>query len=118
LLADSRYGADYFNHLIALRDHLSAHDTSSVETDQANLQSDGENIIYHYSNIGTLQSRLDAADSVAKDQSFALNQHVSGLVDADLADTMVKLTQVQNAYTAALQTGGRILNSSLLDYLR
>jgi flagellar hook-associated protein 3 FlgL len=119
LLTDSRYGADYFNHLIALRDHLAAHDTAQVaSSDQTNLKNDGENIIYHYSHIGAVQSRLDAADSIAKDQSFSINQHISGLVDADLADTMVKLTQVQNAYTAALQTGGRILNTSLLDYLR
>jgi flagellar hook-associated protein 3 FlgL len=129
LLTDSRYGADYFNHLIQLRDHLvaAAGDGKTVDqasvatiasTDQPNLKADSENVIYHYSYIGNIQSRLDAADSIAKDQSQALNQHISGLVDADLADTMVKLTQVQTAYSAALQSGGRILNTSLLDYLK
>jgi flagellar hook-associated protein 3 FlgL len=119
LIADSRYGADYFNHLIQLRDHLKAGDTATIaNTDQTNLKADSDNVIYHYSHIGSVQSRLDAQDSINKDQSFSLNQHVSNLVDADLADTMVKLTQVQNAYSAALQAGGRILNTSLLDYLK
>lgn len=118
LITDSASGADYFNHLIQLRDHLLAHDKTAVTTtDLSNNKKDEENLLYHYSHIGAIQSRLDAADSIVKDQSFQLDQHVSGLVDADLAQTLVRLTQVQNAYTAALQTGGSILNSSLLDYL-
>ena len=84
----------------------------------ANIQSDEENLVYHYGHIGAIQSRLEAADAIAKDQSFQNEQHISGLVDADLAQTLVKLNQVQTAYTAALQTGGSILSSSLLDYLK
>jgi flagellar hook-associated protein 3 FlgL len=119
LITDSQSGADFFNHLIQLRDHLTAHDTKAVNaTDLPNLKKDEDNIIYHYGHIGAIQSRLDAADSMVKDQSFSTNQQISGLVDADLAQTLVKLTQVQNAYTAALQTGGSILSSSLLDYLK
>jgi flagellar hook-associated protein 3 FlgL len=119
LLVDSRSGADVFTHLIELRDHLLAGDTAAIAaTDRANLGKDEENYLYHYGHTGALQSRLEAASSLTKDQSFSIEQQVSGLVDADLAQTMVRLNQVQNAYTAALQTGGSILNTSLLDYLR
>jgi flagellar hook-associated protein 3 FlgL len=119
LLIDARSGADIFNHLISLRDHLLAGDKSAITTtDQANLKKDEEKFLYHYGHNGAIQSRLDAASSLAKDQSFAIEQQVSGLVDADLSQTLVKLNQVQNAYTAALQTGGSILSASLLDYLR
>jgi flagellar hook-associated protein 3 FlgL len=119
LLVDSGSGADVFGHLIELRDHLLAGDTAAIAaTDRANLGKDEENFLYHYGHNGAVQSRLEAASSLAKDQSFSIEQQVSGLVDADLAQTMVRLNQVQNAYTAALQTGGRILNTSLLDYLR
>jgi flagellar hook-associated protein 3 FlgL len=119
LLTDSRSGADYFNHLIQLRDHLAAHDKAAVTTtDLPNVKKDEENILFHYGHIGAIQSRLEAADSMGQDQSFSIDQNISGLVDADLAQTLVRLQQVQNAYTAALQTGGSILSSSLLDYLR
>ncbi len=118
LITDSRTGADFFNHLISLRDHLLAGDTKSItDTDRVNLGKDEDNVLYHYGHIGAIQSRLDAASSMAKDQSFSMEQQVSGLVDADLAQTLVRLTQVQNAYTAALQTGGTILKTSLLDYI-
>lgn len=119
LITDSRSGADVFNHLIQLRDHLEAHDSKSVTSqDLPNLKKDEENYIYQYGHNGAVQSRLDASLSLTKDQTTSLDQQVSGLVDADLAETMVRLTQVQNAYTAALQTGGNILNTSLLDYLK
>ena len=119
LLADSRSGADVFAHLISLRDHLIAGDTTAIAAnDLKNLQKDEENFIYHYSHTGATQGRLEAASNLAKDQSFAVEQQISGLVDADLAQTMVRLNQVQNAYTAALQSGGNILNTTLLDYLR
>lgn len=119
LITDSRSGADFFNHLISLRDNLRAGDTQAVrDTDAVNLGHDEENFIYHYGHIGAIQSRLEAATSLASDQSFAVEQQVSSLVDADLAQTLVRLTQVQSAYTAALQTGGTVLNASLLDYIR
>jgi flagellin-like hook-associated protein FlgL len=51
-------------------------------------------------------------------QSDSIDQQISGEVSADLADTMVQLNQTQVAYQAALQGGARILNLSLLDYLR
>ena len=119
LITDSRSGADYFAHLVSFRDHLEAGDTAAIATtDVANIKKDEENILYHYGHIGAIQSRLDAAASLNKDQAFSVDQTVSGLVDADLAQTLVRLTEVQNAYTAALQSGGTILKTSLLDYLR
>ena len=38
--------------------------------------------------------------------------------NARLAQTIVRLNQTQTAYQAALQSAGRIMSSSLLDYLR
>jgi flagellar hook-associated protein 3 FlgL len=119
LISDSRSGADVFNHLIQLRDHLLAHDGKSVvSADLPNLKKDEENYLYQYGHNGAIQSRLEVATNLSKDQTFSINQEVSGLVDADLAETMVRLNQVQSAYTAALQSGGQILNTSLLDYLK
>lgn len=119
LITDASSGADYFAHLISLRDHLKAGDKAAItSTDVANLKKDEENLLYHYGHIGAIQTRLDAAASMNKEQAFSVTQSVSGVVDADLAQTLVRLTEVQNAYTAALQSGGTILQTSLLDYLR
>ena len=119
LITDARSGADFFAHLISFRDNLTAGNTQAIaDTDRANLLKDEENFLYHFGHNGAVQARLEAANSLTSTQSFALEQQVSAEVDADLAQTMVRLNEVQTAYTAALQSGGTILNSSLLDYLR
>jgi len=119
LVTDSRTGADFFNHLISLQNHLLANDTASIAgTDRGALSKDEDNILFHVSNNGAIQTRLDAAASVASSKSTALDQQISNKADADMTDTIVKLNQAQNSYQAALQSSGRIMQMSLMDYLQ
>jgi len=119
LLTDSRSGADFFNHLIALRDNLKAGNGTTVnKVDLPNLLLDEENIIFQFGDVGAVETRLDTASSIANRRKASLEGLVSKEADADLALTLVGLSEVQNAYQAALQTGGTILRLSLLDYIR
>jgi flagellar hook-associated protein 3 FlgL len=118
LIADSRYGADLFNHLIALRDNLNSGNAATVrDTDLPALLKDEDNVLFHFGNVGALQTRLDTASTFANSRSISLDGLVSKEADADLSQTLVALSEVQNAYQAALKTGGTILNQSLLDYI-
>jgi flagellar hook-associated protein 3 FlgL len=115
----SGVGADLFQHLIDLRDHLRSGDTDTIRTtDLDNLLRDEDNILFHYGNIGAVESRLDTASALANQRKGSLGGLVSNESDADLAQTLVALSEIQNAYTAALKTGGTILSQSLLDFLR
>ncbi|HXI50118.1 MAG TPA: hypothetical protein VNH84_01375 [Candidatus Saccharimonadales bacterium] len=119
VITDSRSGADFFNHLIALQNNLLAGNVSAIEnTDRANLGADEDNLLYHLGGSGAIQSRLDATNAIAVKRGDTLESLVSKEADADLAQTLVRLNQTQTAYQAALQSAGRILGSSLLDYLR
>lgn len=119
LITDSRTGADFFNHLIQLRDHLLSGNTTAIAaTDQSNLAKDENNILGQISANGVIQSRLEATSSALSDRSLSLQQSVSTEMDADLSQTLVKLSQTQTAYQAALQSGAKVLNMSLMDYLR
>lgn len=118
LITDARSGADFFNHLVALRDHLLAGDTAAVAGDRANLAADEDNIIIHLGTNGAVQARLETAKAVATSRSESVANLISKEVDADLAQTLVRLNETQTAYQAALQSGGTILNRSLLDFLR
>jgi flagellar hook-associated protein 3 FlgL len=115
--ADS--GADMFGHLISLRDNLLNNSSDAVRgTDLPNLLKDEENILFHFGNVGAIQSRLEVATDLASLRSTSLESLVSKESDADLAETLVALSEIQNAYQAALKTGGTILSQSLLDYIR
>lgn len=119
LITDSRFGADLFNHLIALRDNLQNADTDAIAgTSQTELAADEENILFHIGTIGATQVRLETADAVMGQRGVSLETLVSKEADADIAQTLVRLSQTQTAYQAALQSGGKILNTSLLDYIR
>lgn len=119
LITDSRSGADFFNHLISLRDNLRAGNKAAIAgTNLAELKRDEENFLFHFGNVGAVQARLEAAESMSRTRSLSVESLVSKEADADLAQTLVRLSQTQNAYQAALQSGGTILKQSLLDYIR
>jgi flagellar hook-associated protein 3 FlgL len=119
LIADVRSGADLFNHLIALQDHLLAGDTSAIAgTDRAQLRADEDNLLIQIGNNGALQARLEAGSSAANQRGDSLEAMVSKEADADMAETLVRLSQTQTAYQAALQSGSSLLSQSLLDYLQ
>lgn len=118
IITDSRSGADFFNHLISLRDHLLAGDTAAIaSTDRPALGKDEENLIYHVSNNGVMQSRLETAKTAGNTRKDSLEQVISREADADLTETLVSLSQAQTAYQAALQSGASLMKLSLMNYL-
>lgn len=119
LIVDATSGADFFQHLISLRDNLYAGNTETiVKTDRVNLAKDEENILFHLGTNGAIQSRLETASTVAQTRGNSIEVLISNEADADLAQTLVRLNEAQNAYKAALQSGATILSRSLMDYLR
>ena len=65
-----------------------------------------------------LNTNIVSSETITTQQIAAVEPLISNEVDVDLADTLVRLNEVQNAYTAALQSGSMLLRTSLLDYLR
>ncbi len=119
LITDDRSGADLFQHLIELRDRLEAGDVDGIaSTSSPQLTDDSNHLVLLLSANGTLQSRLETTAALLDQRSLSVDTLISNEAEADLAETLVRLSEVQTAYQAALQSGGTILNSSLLDYLR
>ena len=120
VITDSRTGADFFNHLIALRNDLQAGNTQAIATtDQANLTKDEDNITSQISANGLIQSQLTDASAVTSTQSTALTQNISQASDANMATTLTQLSTLQTAYQAALESAGSLFSSnlSLMNYI-
>ena len=119
ILKNSTNGADFIAHLIMLRDNLNSGNTANIKSNGiANVKSDETNFINHFSNLGAIQSRLDTSEAITRHQASSIDPLVSNEADVDMADAFVRLNEIQNAYTAALQSGGTLLQTSLLDYIR
>lgn len=118
LFTDSQSGADVMNHLIALRNDLNSGNTSNItSTDNANLQKDEDNITYQVANNGVVQTHLNAAATLTSNNTQSLNTMISNSSSADLVQTMVQLTAAQNAYQAALTSGVKVMQLSILNYI-
>ena len=119
ILKNSTNGADFIAHLITLRDNLNSGNTTNIKSNGiANVKSDETNFINHFSNLGAIQSRLDTSEAITRHQASSIDPLISNEADVDMADAFVRLNEIQNAYTAALQSGGTPLQTSLLDYIR
>lgn len=119
VLSDPRVGADVFAHLLALRDHLASGNTAAIaQMNREQLAADAENLVFHLGTSAAVQEQLEISASLARSRGEQLGRLISREADADLAQTLVRLSETQTAYQAALKTGAALLNSSLLDYLR
>ena len=127
LFGDASSGASLFANLINLRDHIAANASATPATqntaiitgaDTSALKKDSDNLLFHISNNGVLQSRLDVADTQLTNRLSTLNTSISNQTSANLVETMVQLNQAQNSYQAALQSGAKIMQLSILNYIQ
>ncbi|HVU15306.1 MAG TPA: flagellin [Candidatus Didemnitutus sp.] len=109
--------ADFINHLISLRDALNAGDTTAVGTAQNGLLTTENTIVNSIAGQGAVQMRIEVNQAQQTSAQTSIGQLISGETDADLPSTVVKLTQAQNAYQAALQSSASLMKTSLLNYL-
>src|ERR1035437_4943797 len=118
LITDWPSGADFLNHLISLRNNLQAgNKTAITSTDSVNLGKDENNIAYQVANNGVRQNQLTAAATFASSRSQGLDKMISTASSADIMQTMVQLNQAQTSYQAALQSGTKISQLSILNYI-
>lgn len=109
--------ATFINNLVTLRDALKGGDTSAVSASQTGLTASEDLIIGAMGDNAGMQTRISAVKSQQTDRTTNIESLVSAEADVDLPTTVVKLSQTQTAYQAALASAAKIMNLSILDYL-
>lgn len=113
--------AEFINRMVALRDGLESgaptNDGAAMVDVRKNLETSEDDLIFALSRQGSVQMRIEFDLSLNKQRFTDLEENISAEADVDIAQTVVRLTQVQNAYQASLKSAGQVLNQSLLDYL-
>lgn len=108
---------DFLNNLVTMRNALQTGDSATIQAAQPGLQTSEDHLLGAVTDVGATQTRLEAANAQNSSRFSELDKLTSSDTDADLSSTIVKLTQTQTAYQAALQVGAQVLRVSLLDYL-
>ena len=110
------------NMLGAMRDiatHLRAGDTAKLGSDDLNaIQGQIDNLLSVQARVGAGMNRLDTASGRLQEIEESTMSMLSNTEDADMAETLVNFSTQQAVYQSALNAGARIVQSSLLDFLR
>ena len=108
-----------FNDIITNLDSDKTEDTSKLTGE--NLQGLDDvitNLLSVRAEVGAMQNRMDSAKTQNEDENFNMTQILSKNEDIDFAEKTMEVTVAQTVYTAALQTSAKIMQPTLMDYLR
>lgn len=111
-------GSSVFDHLAALATALRTNDQATISASIGALDADRERIITTQTDVGSRQNRVEAAIQAAADGVLRLSSSLSEVENADLPKTVVDLQMQEVAYQAALGATARVMQPSLLDFLR
>jgi flagellar hook-associated protein 3 FlgL len=87
-------------------------------TDLQNLDTNLQKLVQARATVGATTNRLEAADARLAEVEEATMKLLTEVEDADMAKTMVEFSMQNSVYQSALQAGARIVQQSLLDWLR
>lgn len=110
---------DVFQLLIDIRDDMRAANQGNLQTLRlTELDKALEQTLQSGARLGALQNRIERVTVDKEDFVLALREALSNKIDADFADTIVNLNVESNALSAALNAAGRVIQPSLLDFIR
>lgn len=116
-------GGDIFDpilkSLIELKEALEANDGETTSGEIiGDLESALDNLLRARADVGARMNRLELARARLDDMEINLEQLVSNTEDVDIARVIVDLKVAENSYRAALAAGARIIQPTLMDFLR
>ncbi len=108
---------DLFKNIV---NHLdNAADTSKLTNGDLTDVTDAiNNLLKVRSQVGAKQNRMDSAKDKNEDETANLTSVLSRTEDIDITEKTMQYATLQTVYMASLQTSAKVLQPTLLDYLR
>jgi|DewCreStandDraft_5_1066085.scaffolds.fasta_scaffold01729_23 flagellar hook-associated protein 3 FlgL len=107
-----------FEQLIGLRDDLLADDRAAVQARISQLQAAQQGVLDVQATVGARQGHLSGASERLENMKLMLTDLLSRVEDADMAETIVRLTEQETVYQAVLQASASAIPPSLWSFLR
>ncbi|MCY6370424.1 flagellar hook-associated protein FlgL [Clostridium ganghwense] len=110
------------NHLDGKNDDGVTVDTDAIKElvngDLQKLTDAMNNLLKIRSEVGAKQNRMDSAKDRNVDSNFNMTEILSKIEDIDITEKTMEYATMQTVYLASLQTSAKVLQPSLMDYLR
>ncbi len=107
-----------FDTLIDLREALAADDTDGLSRAMSGLDFHYEKINGIVSDTGMKYNNLEMKESIYADLKLSYTERRSSIEDVDMVESVMNLQSVELAYEASLNSTSKILQLSLVDFIR
>lgn len=97
---------------------LRSGNSTGIDAALGKLDTDSNNVTTLRTSLGARANRMTALREQLDYTSDNLQENLSSIRDADMAITITDFTNSQNVYKAALAVGAKIIQPSLVDFMR
>ena len=107
-----------FGVMSRLEDDIRSGNLTEIGAALTTLDTKIENLLSARSTIGAKVNRLELQDSRVKNTQISFTGLLSQVEDADMAEVIMQLKMQENVFRATLGAGARIIQPTLIDFLR
>ncbi|BBI36149.1 flagellar hook-associated protein FlgL [Cohnella abietis] len=101
-----------------LRDAMNSNDSNAARSAMERLDTRFNTFLGIRSEVGARANRIEMLDNRNQDLNQSLNGLIAKTEDTDIAQAIMNLQRDENVYQASLSVGSKIIQPSLVDYLR
>ncbi len=109
---------EVFQILENLRQNLKSGDQPAMENRIGELDGEMDGLMSILSGIGARTNRLELSSNRLETEELNLNKLIANTEDVDMAEAIMNLKMQENVFRATLASGARVIQPSLVDFLR
>jgi flagellar hook-associated protein 3 FlgL len=107
-----------FTVLQGISDSIRSGDSDALSDNMKKLDTASDLMKNTLSDVGARYNRIDQMKQSAQDRLLSVTSQLSDVEDVDLPKTIMDMQLQQTAYQAALAASAKVIQPSLIDYLR
>ncbi|WP_226654388.1 flagellar hook-associated protein FlgL [Pseudalkalibacillus hwajinpoensis] len=107
-----------FKALDQLSGALAGGDNDGISSALEQIETGKDQVLNSWTSLGAKQSRVEGMNQRLKEENLSLQTLVSKNDDVDFAEAIMKLKTEESVYQASLAASAKIIQPSLLDFLR
>jgi len=117
---DYESGKSVSNLLSGIMAHLNDPTQKALVTgaDLGEMDKAIDNLLSLSSKVGAMQNRMESAKGLNEEQNFNMTEILSANEDIDIVEKSMEYATMQTIYLASLQTSAKVIQPTLMDYLR
>lgn len=116
--ANKIFGSDAFDRVDSFITALESDSQEDIEASISAIDENIENVINARADLGARMNRLELIENRLGTQEISATQMMSNNEDIDYEEVITKLMTQESVHRAALSAGSRIIQPSLIDFLR